>query len=50
MIMKDLEPLNLRDHMLTMPSLPERFSGLTMPSVTTRAFGGGSNSNNNSAS
>ncbi|TCD69856.1 Exocyst complex component 5 [Steccherinum ochraceum] len=37
MIMKDLEPLNLRDHM-TMPSLPERFTGLSMPSRA--AFGG----------
>ncbi|THH26812.1 hypothetical protein EUX98_g7374 [Antrodiella citrinella] len=39
MIMKDLEPLNLRDHM-QMPSLPERFTGLSMPS---RAFSGTNN-------
>ncbi|KAH8094809.1 exocyst complex component Sec10 [Cristinia sonorae] len=39
MIMKDLEPLNLRDHMpVAMPTLSERFSGLSMPSRA--AFGG----------
>ena len=46
MIMKDLEPLNLTNHMMAMPSLPERFSGLSMPS---RAFGGGGSGVNNTS-
>ena len=43
MIMKDLEPLNLRDHVSipSLPAMPAMPAGMSMPSLTARAFASG---------